>query len=230
MGAQGTFESLQPLSAPMLITSYAAEAAVLRSALARSMLAGVGAAGVTGLALLAGDLRRPFGVSAPLLDPQAYRGLHFGIYASSATTAALQTLGAQPVSRWSGNLATAIEAGQIDAFEHTLRLYVADNLAGVAPYAAANVVLSPHVLVLIADPGLPAAQRRWVEQAAADASAASIPLARDDAALVTTACAQGARFTRRRRRSCARCGRRSRRHSVRRRSRSWWPGCPSSRR
>jgi TRAP-type C4-dicarboxylate transport system substrate-binding protein len=191
--------SLRALTAPMLITSYGAETAVLRSELGGAMLVGVGAAGVTGLALLADGLQRPFGVSGPLLGPADYRGLRIGAYQSRATAAALGALGATTTSLWGGQLLAALDDGRVDGFERSLRIYAEDAMAGTAPYATANVVLWPQVLVLIANPktlaGLSAEQRRWLKAAAGDASAASVGLVRDEAPLVETACEQGGRFS-----------------------------------
>ena len=62
--------SFQALLAPMLVDSYDLELKVLESPLARRMLEGVEEAGVVGVALLPGPLRRPFGLSRPLLDVQ----------------------------------------------------------------------------------------------------------------------------------------------------------------
>src|SRR3954467_10771263 len=54
--------SLRALTAPLVITSYGLEARVVRSELPSAMLKGVRVAGVTGLAVLADQMRRPFGV------------------------------------------------------------------------------------------------------------------------------------------------------------------------
>ena len=61
------------LHAPLLIDSLALERAVLESPLAPAMLGGLKPAGVVGLGILPGPLRRPLGV-APLVKPAGLRG------------------------------------------------------------------------------------------------------------------------------------------------------------
>ena len=60
--------SLQPLVAPFAIDSYALEREVLESPLATELLAGVEDAGVVPIALLPGELRKPLGITRPLLE------------------------------------------------------------------------------------------------------------------------------------------------------------------
>jgi hypothetical protein len=156
---------------------------------------------VTGLALLADGLIRPWGAAAPLLAAEDYRGLVFAAYPSRVAGSALRALGARASGVWGAPLIDAFKARRLDAMGRPLWQYAtnAPN-ADVAPYGVSNVVLWPSVLTLIADPdyldGLPAEQRRWVERAAADAAAASVGLGRRELRLVDTACTVGGRFSR----------------------------------
>ena len=65
--AEAGIDGLQPVEAPMTITSYAAEAAVANGPVAEDLLDQLEGSGVTGLGLAVGPLRRPFAAEAPLL-------------------------------------------------------------------------------------------------------------------------------------------------------------------
>jgi TRAP-type C4-dicarboxylate transport system substrate-binding protein len=90
-------DSFEALQAPFLIDSVALERRVLASDLAGRMLAGVRQAGLVGLALLPGPLRRPMGFSRPFLSLADYRGARIGIRPSLVTEDTLRALGARPV-------------------------------------------------------------------------------------------------------------------------------------
>ena len=81
------------LHAPLLIDSLALERAVLESPLAPAMLGGLKPAGVVGLGILPGPLRRPLGV-APLVKPQDYAGTTIALQRSQVGTRTLDALGA----------------------------------------------------------------------------------------------------------------------------------------
>ena len=86
--------SFQALLAPFLVDSLELERQVLESPLATRMLEGVEQADVVGIALLAGPLRSPFGISHPLIGPTDYRGATIGIRPAGLMRTALQALGA----------------------------------------------------------------------------------------------------------------------------------------
>ena len=85
--------SFQALLAPFLVDSLELER-LLESPLATRMLEGVEQADVVGIALLAGPLRSPFGISHPLVGPTDYRGATIGIRPAGLMRTALQALGA----------------------------------------------------------------------------------------------------------------------------------------
>ena len=105
--------SFQALLAPMLVDSYDLELKVLESPLARRMLEGVEEAGVVGVALLPGPLRRPFGLSRPLLDVQDYRGATIGIRPGGVAAATFRALGATPKGYVPGVL-TGADGAELD--------------------------------------------------------------------------------------------------------------------
>jgi TRAP-type C4-dicarboxylate transport system substrate-binding protein len=87
--------SFQPLVAPFLVDSLELERRVLESPLATRMLEGVEQAGVVGIALLPGPLRRPFGLSRPLVRPDDYAGATIGTRPAGLARTALRALGAK---------------------------------------------------------------------------------------------------------------------------------------
>jgi TRAP-type C4-dicarboxylate transport system substrate-binding protein len=87
--------SMQALVAPLLVDSLALQKRVLESPLATQMLAGLASAGVVGLALTPGPLRRPLGLTRPLLGPQDYRGATIGIKFGGVARSTFETLGAK---------------------------------------------------------------------------------------------------------------------------------------
>ena len=193
--------TLQALSAPMLMRSYAVERQVLNSDMAAAMLAGAEKAGVKGIALFGDQMRRPFGARGPLHGPEDYRGVTVAAYPSKVTDAALEALGARPSHLFGTRLNDAIEHRTVGGLERTLRSYVGNVTPPLAPYGTSNVVLWPQVLALIANPGtmtgLDDEQRRWLAQAAADAAAGSVERGREaERHAVEAACRAGGRFSR----------------------------------
>ena len=85
--------SFRALLAPFLVDSLSLERRVLESRLARQMLGGLGKAGVVGVALLPGPLRRPLGLSRRLVGPDDYEGAVVGIRPSGVARATFRALG-----------------------------------------------------------------------------------------------------------------------------------------
>jgi TRAP-type C4-dicarboxylate transport system substrate-binding protein len=86
--------SFQALLAPFLVGTLEHERRVLESPLAARMLAGVARAGVVGVALLPGALRRPFGYRRPLVGREDYRGARMGVKPGYVEDETFRTLGA----------------------------------------------------------------------------------------------------------------------------------------
>lgn len=92
-------DSFAPLVAPFAITSMKQQERVLRSPLAREMLAGVERLGLRGVAILPGELRYPVGVSRDALSAADFRDAVVGIRPSGVADATFEALGgrARPV-------------------------------------------------------------------------------------------------------------------------------------
>ncbi len=192
-------ESFQALTAPMLIDSYALENAVIESGITEEMMHGLDDLGVVGLGVLADGLRKPIGVTQPIVGPADWRGITFGTLRSNGQAEAIRALGATPAQVFSSKREEALGKGAIQGFEFSMWLYVrSPKWLLLAPYVTANVHLWPQMDVLLANPArleaLTAEQRGWLEEAAGDAAARSAALADKDAHALGDACGSGARF------------------------------------
>jgi TRAP-type C4-dicarboxylate transport system substrate-binding protein len=190
--------SFQALTAPMLIDSYPLQDAVFRSGIPNEMLPGLDRVGVTGLAVLAGGLRKPVAVARPLRGPRDWRGLTFAALRSDSQARTIRALGATPADVVTTALDEGLQRGTIGGFEKNLLIYASNNNEPSARYVTANVNLWPETAVLLANPGtlgrLTTEQTEWVRAAAADAAARSAALADADQTFVTEGCRRGARF------------------------------------
>jgi TRAP-type transport system periplasmic protein len=90
-------KSLQALTAPMLVDSYALEDAVIESGITGQMLQGLDDLGVVGLGVLSDGLRKPIGVTGPILGPADWQGITFGTLRSNGQVEAIRALRATPV-------------------------------------------------------------------------------------------------------------------------------------
>jgi TRAP-type C4-dicarboxylate transport system substrate-binding protein len=192
--------SMRALDAPMLVDGYALQARIVAGPLGRAMLAGVRRAGVVGVALLAGRLRRPLGVRRPLVRLSDWRGLATAGPASSVRSAGLRALGARVRSpqrayyvRWSD-----MTIGTLGALETDLESAAFDGSPQLPGYVTQNVRLWPETAAIVANPArlarLSAREERWLRRAGADAQARSPALADRDRPLARALCASGTRF------------------------------------
>jgi TRAP-type C4-dicarboxylate transport system substrate-binding protein len=85
--------SFRALLAPFLIDSFALQRRVLESPLVERMLEGVEPRGLVGLSVLPGSLRRPLGISRPLLGPGDYAGAAIAIRPGGVAKATFKALG-----------------------------------------------------------------------------------------------------------------------------------------
>ena len=88
--------SFGALVAPFLIDNLRLQRRVLESPMAAEMLEGVEQAGVVGLAVLPGALRRPLGFSRPLVRPSDYTGATVGVTPGGVARATIRVLRARP--------------------------------------------------------------------------------------------------------------------------------------
>ena len=87
---------MQALVAPLLVDDLELQERLLEGPLATRMLDGLDRAGVVGLALTPGPLRRPIGVTRSLAGPKDYRGATIGIkFGDVARTPTFEALGAR---------------------------------------------------------------------------------------------------------------------------------------
>jgi TRAP-type C4-dicarboxylate transport system substrate-binding protein len=86
--------SLRALNAPFLITSDELLDQVVSSDVADDLMAGLGKAGVHGLALFPEGLRHPFGLKGPLMGPEDYDGEAIRTPTSHTTAAMFGAFGA----------------------------------------------------------------------------------------------------------------------------------------
>jgi TRAP-type C4-dicarboxylate transport system substrate-binding protein len=190
---------LDAIEAPMTITSYDAQRALVSGPVGDELLAQLDESGVVGVGLVVGGLRRPFAAQSPLLDPSDWEDARFRVYNSPAQAQAVRALGATPVSvthTWHEEL----RAGTLRGAE----LGIDGHLAGIVPadetFLTSNVVLWPKVFVLSLSQQrydtLTEEQRGWMQEAANQAVKTSTDL--DHVDLESTAaqqmCERGVRF------------------------------------
>jgi TRAP-type C4-dicarboxylate transport system substrate-binding protein len=188
---------LEPIEAPMLLTSYAAEKSLAKGTAARTLLRTLDGSGVVGLGLAVGPLRRPWTVTEPLVDPQRWSGVTIRSYNSPVQEDTFRALGAVPVpaSFYFGDL---VRAGTLRAIETDVAQYAHSGYGVLVPKAVGNEVLWPRMMVLTLSQkrfdSLTSEQRGWVRDAARDAVQASVSFGYDDSKLAAHLCAQGVRF------------------------------------
>jgi TRAP-type C4-dicarboxylate transport system substrate-binding protein len=105
--------SFQALVAPFLIDNQALERRVLESSIAGQMLAGTSKLGLVGLAVLPTDLRKPLGLSRPLVAVKDYRGARIGVREGEVAKATFTALGATPVGYVPGGPLSGLDGAEL---------------------------------------------------------------------------------------------------------------------
>jgi TRAP-type C4-dicarboxylate transport system substrate-binding protein len=152
--------SLRPINTPFLITSDAAMRAVLAADVRDDLLAGLPAAGVTGIDLWPGQLRRLFGIGEPILRPADLAGQQIRSPRSRTVGHLLQSMGATAVE--SADLEQGVQRGMESSFVAATYIVVATG----------NVVFFPRVETLVAHEELRARLDPGQWQVLLDAAAA----------------------------------------------------------
>lgn len=135
--------SFQAPLAPFLVDSLALERRALQTRFAAGALAQVRKAGVVGIALLPGRLRRPFGLTRPLVGPRDYRGARIGARPSRLIEESMRALGARVVYYIPGHL-DGLDGSELDPYTITSEDY---DLG--ARGLTANVVLWPKPWTIV---------------------------------------------------------------------------------
>jgi TRAP-type C4-dicarboxylate transport system substrate-binding protein len=185
--------AFDPLNAPLLVDNLPLERAVLQSPLAGQMLQGLGPAGVTGLGILPGPMRRPLGVK-PLVRPQDYSGATIALAQSQVGKRTLEALGARGAA-----LPPAGSIEGYDGVEQQIASIAGNRYDSVAGHLTANVALWPRPLVLFANPqalsSLTERQRDALTGAAKAAIAPTYALQQhNEAEAAATLCRRGVKF------------------------------------
>src|SRR5215207_4890521 len=136
--------SFQPLLAPLLIDNQTLEQGVLESDLAGQMLAGTSKLGLVGLAVLPTNLRKPLGLSRPLVAVEDYRGARIGVREGEVAKATFTALGATPV----GYVAGAPLSG-LDGLELGFETIKGNGYDQHAKAVTANVTLWPKPVTVV---------------------------------------------------------------------------------
>jgi TRAP-type C4-dicarboxylate transport system substrate-binding protein len=136
--------SFQALLAPLLIDNQTLERRVLESDLAGELLAGTGKLDLVGLAVLPTDLRKPLGLSRPLVGVEDYRGARIGVREGGVAKATFTALGATPVATVPGG-----PLGGLDGIEADLGVIRGNGYDEQAKAVTANVTLWPKPVTVV---------------------------------------------------------------------------------
>ncbi len=139
--------SFQALLAPMLVDSHALQRAVFEEGIPEEMLAGVDDAGVVGIGVLPGPMRKVLGLEKPFREPGDFRGAVIGMQDSALTQAAMEAQGATATAEPSGATLDGL-----DAYEQQLASIAGNGYVAQARYVTGNLNLWPRPLVLFANP------------------------------------------------------------------------------
>jgi TRAP-type transport system periplasmic protein len=138
--------SFQPLVAPMLIESRELERRVLRDDdIVGRALAGTEKLGLTGLALLPTELRRPVGLTRALATPEDYEGASVYTREGQTARATFETLGARPVHKPLEQWFESVDGAEVGVPAVRGR----PELARGGAQITANVVLWPQPMTIV---------------------------------------------------------------------------------
>ena len=181
----------QALLAPTMVDSHDLQAAVFADGIPSEMLEGVTDAGVTGIGVLPGPMRKLLGVDHAFLSPADFEGQLIGMQDSALTERAMGVLGADVVAMPSG-----ARLGDVDGYEQQIASIFGNGYADHAGFVTANLDLWPRALVLIANPAalddLSEDQQAVLHKAAADAVEPALEASRaEDSDAVANVCRRG---------------------------------------
>jgi TRAP-type C4-dicarboxylate transport system substrate-binding protein len=164
--------SFRALVAPLLIDSYPLETQVLRSDIPNSMLKGLEPAGMTGLVVLPGPLRKPLGLTRPLVSAGDYRGARIGNREGRVNEDTMRALGAIDTIYLPRHISG------LDGMEMHLDGIPGNNYDRNATELTGNVNLWPRAQALFINSrrwtALDAQQQGWLRQAAAQSLSSAL--------------------------------------------------------
>ena len=195
-GAAG-IHGLEAFEAPMVITTYAAEKALVSSDVATEALAALDQSGVVGLGLTVGALRRPFAAKSALVGAEDWNRVNFRVYNSEVQSDAVKALGGVPVNTgldWINQ----VRASRLRGAEYSLAQYQQSGYGKEAGNVTGNVVLWPKMFVLAFGrqkfDALSEQQRGWIQEAADLGVKASLEATYDESSIAQELCTRGVRF------------------------------------
>ena len=147
IGATFGVRALDPLQAPLLFDSIEAVSRMLSAEVSSELAQHVERAGLVGLVVLPDAMRRPLGLTRPLVTTSDWRGAVIRVHTSLVEEKTVRLLGAQPVLRHADELRGPLPAG-IDGMD-----LHAGAIAqwGYTGYFTCNVPLWPRTLLLAAN-------------------------------------------------------------------------------
>jgi TRAP-type C4-dicarboxylate transport system substrate-binding protein len=186
--------SFQALLAPMLVDSYALETSVFQAGIPAHMLTGVSAAGVVGVGVLPGPMRKVTGIAKPFLTPADFAGTRIADQDSALTQTTLHALGATAVP-----IPAGANPHGVDGLEQQLQSIDGVQYDPIPKYTTANLNLWPRPLVVImgnaAWAKLSATQRDTLRKAATATVQPAIDASRqEDQQAVPELCKRGTRL------------------------------------
>jgi len=188
-------DGFQALSAPFLVDGFSLEDQLLAGGLPGAMLPSVSRLHVKGLALLPGELQRPFGLARRLLKPSDYRDAVIGITPSILASRTFRALGASPREYRPGELVPYVFAGA----ELGLATLAGNSYDTEGSSLTANVSFWPDMFLVVANrqvlAKLTPGERKILQKAGSEALAPAIARLRNDDRVETDILCQGGRMS-----------------------------------
>jgi TRAP-type C4-dicarboxylate transport system substrate-binding protein len=186
--------SFQALLAPLLVDSHDLQEAVFRAGIPGAMLDGLDDAGLAGIGVLPGPMRKLLGVSTPLTKPADFAGMTIGHQDSTLAHQTLTALGAIADARKTGS-----DLNGLDGYEQHLDSILGNHYEEAAGYVTANINLWPRPSVIFMnqqtfDSLSPAHQAALGEAATAVVADARAAAQAEDTDVVPVLCDEGLTF------------------------------------
>jgi TRAP-type C4-dicarboxylate transport system substrate-binding protein len=196
--SRARLRGLEPIEAPFVLTTYAAQRALVTGPAAERLLATLDGSDVVGLGLAVGPLRRPWSTTAALIDLRGWRDVPVRAFHSPVQESTYRALGAIPVEA-SYTFPELVRDGTLRAVETDVAQYARNGYGTLLPALAGNVVLWPRMPVITMNrarfDALTGRQRGWLRAAAHQAVQASATRSYDDSAIANRLCGQGVRVS-----------------------------------